>query len=112
LNLPLQAKIVDIIAKQAGVGPFHDPGNLPLLEKMGFQTKLQNFQPRSTEGVVWIGLPPRYPSDTALWIGMQREQAQNILALDFLPLPEDWNKICYDHWLQHGIHHGVCQVNP
>jgi hypothetical protein len=85
-------KIIEIIVKDAKLGPFHDTQNAPLMRKLGFQTKIQHTKPRNTKKTVWVKL------GLSLYIGIERERLQTILALGFMPVPENWEQICSDHW--------------
>ena len=91
-------KIIDIIRKCAGIGPFHDPKNAPLMRKLGFQTKVQKTKPKNTKKTVWVELnwfaSCGRPS---LYIGIERERLEKILMLEYLPTPENWDKFCEKH---------------
>jgi hypothetical protein len=91
-------KIIEIIVKDAGLGPFHSPSNAPLMEKLGFQTKVQKTKPRNTKKTVWV-LLDWFASlgRPSLYIGIDREQLEKILTLGFMPIPENWEQICSDH---------------
>ena len=94
----LSRKIIVIIVKDAGLGPFHSPSNAPLMEKLGFQTKVQKTKPRNTKKTVWV-LLDWYANlgRPSLYIGIDREQLEKILTLGFMPIPENWKQICSDH---------------
>ena len=99
LNLHLSRKIIVIIVKDAGLGPFHSPSNAPLMEKLGFQTKVQKTKPRNTKKTVWV-LLDWYANlgRPSLYIGIDREQLEKILTLGFMPIPENWPQTCKHHW--------------
>ncbi len=92
-------KIIEIIVKDAKLGPFHDTLNAPLMRRLGFQTKIQQTKPRNTRKTVWITLD-WFASlgRPSLHIGIERERLQTILTLGFMPVPENWEQICTDHW--------------
>lgn len=105
MNKQIEAKIIDVIAKNVGLGPYHRPENAPLLEKIGFKTRIQKTKPRNTKSTIWIKLDyfcniidAFDKKQLPLYIGIEKETLNKILTLHHLPVPENWEQICRDHW--------------